>query len=145
MQIFVIKLRIFLTRSQIDSSLFDSAAWWRSSACWQKYVDTKRLLYIWRWRGFYELDLVACQMNMSFNKAAGSNSEKTSWNTFSFMHLLLIFHEISLKKPSKIGFLVMFGLHHPECCCHSRNIKSGFTQFHLDSAFHHKFGWLVEF
>jgi len=44
-------------------------------------------------RGWYELDFAACQMNMSFDKASGSNSKKSSWNTFpkdsSFMLLWL--------------------------------------------------------
>ena len=35
---------------------------------------------------FYELDLAACQMNMSFGKAAGSNSKKSSWKHLAFLH-----------------------------------------------------------
>jgi len=40
MQIFVIKLRIFLTLSQIDDLALYLTAWWRSSACCQKYKQT---------------------------------------------------------------------------------------------------------
>jgi len=122
MHIFVIKLRIFLTRLQIDSSLFDCVmkifsmlskiqtstpkkpwnflslcwgsfsfcfkyitlyitAWWRSPTCCQKYIDTKRLLYIWIHRGLlWARSCCHGDRNISVGKEVWSNSKQSSWN-----------------------------------------------------------------
>jgi len=82
MQIFVIKLRIFLMLSQIDYYLFDCimkilsmlSKIYRYSLLPHWLIDNSKIS-----RGWYELDLAVCQMNMSFGKEARSNSKKSSW------------------------------------------------------------------
>jgi hypothetical protein len=53
------------------------SAWWSSSACWQKYIDTKRLLYIWlqKKRFLWTGSCRPADRNMSVGRPARSSSK----------------------------------------------------------------------